>query len=138
MARQKTSQSRTPKNLTSLAHLPVPPTSLIGRQHELEQVQSLLRGTQLLTLIGPGGCGKTRLALALAEHAVKALPIEHGVWFVALDGLDQPELLPHAIVSALGVQEGTARILDDTLVDYLRSKKLLLILDNCEHLLTGI
>ena len=135
MARQKTSQSRTQKNLTSLAHLPVPPTSLIGRQHELEQVQSLLRGTQLLTLIGPGGCGKTRLALALAERVAETSPIEHGAWFVALDGLDQPALVPQVIASALGVQEITTHELIDTLADYLRSKKLLLILDNCEHLL---
>jgi len=98
-------------------------------------VQSLLRGTQLLTLIGPGGCGKTRIALALGERIAKSPAVEHGVWFVALDGLDQPELVPQAIASALGIQEVTGHVLVETIIDYLHSKKSLLILDNCEHLL---
>jgi len=86
-----------------------------------------------LTLTGAGGSGKTRLALEVAKELVGAYP--DGVWFVELAGLPEGTLVPQALATALGVQEQSERPLTNTLVDFLGEKKVLLILDNCEHLI---
>jgi predicted ATPase len=89
--------------------------------------------TRLLTLTGAGGCGKTRLALEVAKDLVGAYP--DGVWLVELVGLSEPPLVVQTVAMTLGVQEQPNRLLADTLVEALRGKNMLLVLDNCEHLI---
>ncbi len=114
-------------------NLPAPLTSFVAREQEVADVGRLLTTTRLLTLIGTGGCGKTRLALEVARGSVAAYA--DGVWLVELAGLSDPRLVPRAVADALGVREDPDRSLPDTLADALRSRSLLLVLDNCEHLL---
>jgi non-specific serine/threonine protein kinase len=114
-------------------NLPRQLTSFIGRKREIEEVKRLLSTTYLLTLTGAGGCGKTRLALEVATDLIEEY--EDGVWLVELAALSAPNLVPQEVASTLGVSEQQDRSLTDTLSDYLRSKKLLLVLDNCEHLI---
>jgi predicted ATPase/DNA-binding CsgD family transcriptional regulator len=113
-------------------NLPFQLTSLVGREREINEVKGLLAGNRLLTLTGPGGCGKTRLALAVASELAEGF--EEGAWLVELAPLADPELVPQAVASILDVREVPGRPLVETLSDYLGSKKMLLILDNCEHL----
>ena len=118
----------------SIGQLPVSSTRFIGREREIDQITQLLQNARLATLTGPGGCGKTRLAIATARaHAA----FEHGAWLVDLSGLDEAALVIHAVATTLGVPETRGRTLPDILTDYLRPKQLLLILDNCEHLLSA-
>jgi predicted ATPase/DNA-binding CsgD family transcriptional regulator len=116
-------------------NLPPELTSFVGRRREMAEIRRLLANpaNRLLTLTGTGGCGKTRLALRAASHAVKEY--RDGVWFVDLASLADPMLMPQAVASALGVGEQPERTLMETLIDELKPKKLLLVLDNCEHLL---
>jgi predicted ATPase len=116
-------------------NLPSAVTSFVGREREMETVRQLLASTRLLTLHGAGGCGKTRLALEVA--ATLRAEYTDGVWLVELAPLADPVLVPQAIAAALGVREEAGRPLLDTLRDTLRPKHLLLLLDNCEHLLPG-
>jgi predicted ATPase/class 3 adenylate cyclase len=116
-------------------NLPRQLTSFIGREKEMAGVKGLLSGTSLLTLTGSGGCGKTRLALQVAADLLEAYA--EGVWLVELAALADPTLVPQTVAAALGVREQPGRPLTETLVDYLKPKALLLILDNCEHLLTA-
>jgi predicted ATPase/class 3 adenylate cyclase len=104
----------------------------IGREKELAQARSLLQGTRLLTLLGPGGTGKTRLMLQTAEEVIEDFP--HGVWLVELAPLTDPGMIPERVAEALNVQEQPGRPILSTLVDYLRPKTLLLLLDNVEHI----
>lgn len=113
-------------------NLPVQLTSFIGREHEMEAVRRLVRSSRLLTLTGMGGSGKTRLALQVGADILGDYP--DGVWLVELAGLTDPALVPQAVASALGVREEAHRPVLPTLAEYLRQKQLLLILDNCEHL----
>jgi predicted ATPase/class 3 adenylate cyclase/DNA-binding CsgD family transcriptional regulator len=113
-------------------NIPAPITSFIGREAEVEHVRQLLASTRLLTLTGTGGTGKTRLALHTIAQVIRCYP--DGVWFVDLAGLTQPDLVPNHIAAAIGVREGAGRAVRETLADALRSKDLLLALDNCEHL----
>ena len=123
------------KSLDSLpTNLPAPLTSFIGRETEIEQVKSLLAKTRLLTLTGAGGCGKTRLALQVAADLLEAYP--DGVWLVELASLSDPMLVPQALASAVGAREEPGRLLIQTLTGYLKARKLLLLLDNCEHLVS--
>jgi len=115
-----------------LGELPRELTSFIGREHEISEVKRLLGDTRLLTLTGPGGSGKTRLALAVAQDLLEEY--EDGVWWVGLASLSDPKLVPEALASALGVREAPDRSLTEALVEHLKTKKTLLILDNCEHL----
>lgn len=112
--------------------LPVGVTSFIGRECELETVRRLVATTRLLTLTGPGGAGKTRLAL---ETARQALPeYRDGVAWVELAPLVDPALAPQTVAASVGVQEQPGEALLTTLQGALRSRQLLLLLDNCEHL----
>ncbi len=113
-------------------NLPAALTSFVGRDTELREVAHLLTVTRLLTLTGVGGVGKTRLALQLAQQVRSHFA--DGVWLVELAALCDPTLVWHAIGSAVGVQERAADTSHHLLTAYLHSKHLLLILDNCEHL----
>lgn len=126
-----------PLNSLSLLpnNLPRQATSFIGREREMIEVKRLLSATSLLTLTGTGGSGKTRLALQVAASVLASYP--DGVWLVDLASLSDPALVPQTVASALTVPERPGRSLSDTLVDYLRPKSLLVILDNCEHVLTA-
>ena len=114
-------------------NLPNQLTSFIGREREKREVKHLLETTRILTLTGSGGAGKTRLALQVAAELLEEYP--GGVWLVELAALFDPTLIPNAIASALNVPEQRGLPLTNTLVDFLRSKSLLLLVDNCEHLL---
>ena len=115
-------------------NLPVALTRLIGREHEQAAVEHLLREEEvrLLTLTGTGGVGKTRLAVAVAREALSAYP--DGVWLVELASLAEPGLVPQAVVQALGPREDANRPVRETLCAYLATRQVLLVLDNCEHL----
>jgi len=116
-------------------NLPAPLTSFVGRTREIDEVRRLLESTRLLTLLGAGGIGKTRLALMAAGQA-DGLP--DGVWFVDLAPIGDTRLVPQAVAAAVGVREDPGRPLVETLGDALRSKRLLLILDNCEHVIAAV
>jgi predicted ATPase len=105
----------------------------VGRGRELTEIKRALAMTHLLTLTGAGGCGKTRLALEVASDLTVLYP--EGVWLVELAGLADPELVPQAVAETLGLREQPGRPLVETVADYLRGKKMLLVLDNCEHLI---
>lgn len=113
-------------------NLPHPITSFVGREREMVEVKRLLAMSRLLTITGFGGCGKTRLSLEVARELAGAYP--DGVWLVELASLSDPELLPQAIAGALSVSEQSDRPVSDTLVEVLRDRRTLLVLDNCEHL----
>ena len=116
-----------------LSNLPQSLTSFIGRERELVEIKRLLLTKRLLTLIGVGGIGKTRLALQVAAEVMDAY--RDGVWLVELGSVSDSLLVARSVAQVLGVQEGTGTPLMDTLGAYLKSRQLLLILDNCEHLL---
>jgi predicted ATPase/DNA-binding CsgD family transcriptional regulator len=122
---------RTPKR--SAHNLPLELSSFVGREKELAEVERLLTDACLLTLTGSGGCGKTRLALAAARGLAGGFA--DGVWLVELAPLADPSLVSQAVASVLGAREQSGRPLTETLLDHLRAKKLLLVLDNCEHLI---
>ena len=114
-------------------HLPEEPNSFIGRDRELDELRRLVYSTRALTLAGPGGIGKTRLALRLLGSMTPEFP--DGAWFVELADLRRPDLVISRLAAVLGVSEEPGRPLLDTLAEVLRSRRLLLALDNCEHLL---
>jgi predicted ATPase/DNA-binding SARP family transcriptional activator/DNA-binding CsgD family transcriptional regulator len=118
---------------SSQHNLPNPRTSFVGREREMIGVKRSLAMTGVLTLTGAGGCGKTRLALEVARDLVGAYP--DGVWLVELAPLSDPALVPQAVAAALGVREQPGRPLTETLSSHLGSKRTLLVLDNCEHLI---
>jgi predicted ATPase len=108
-------------------------TSFVGREREMVELKRSLAMTRLLTLSGAGGSGKTRLALEVARELVGVYP--DGVWLVELAPLTEGALVPQAVAETLKVPERPGRHLNEALVDDLRKKKLLLVLDNCEHLI---
>lgn len=120
----------TPNNLFQ------PFTELVGRDDERLDVAARLRRSRLVNIIGVGGIGKTRLALATATDSLAEYP--GGVWFVALDALDDGAAIPPAIAKALELREEPGRPLLKSIADQLRTGRCLLVLDNCEHLLDAV
>jgi predicted ATPase/DNA-binding SARP family transcriptional activator len=117
-------------------YLPHPLTDLIGREQERTEVAAKLRGGRLVTLAGPGGIGKTRLAIEVAEEGVQGGEFyPDGVWLVALDSLSESQQIVPQIAAVVGIREESGRSLLKRLIEHLRTKRLLLVLDNCEHLL---
>ncbi len=125
--------SSAPPNRTH--NLPAQLNSFVGRERELDEIGKLLGTTRLVTLTGVGGTGKTRLSLHAAAHALDAFP--DGVWFVELAPLADERLVAQAVATALGVKETAARPLVEALENHVNNRRLLLVLDNCEHLLKG-
>src|SRR5690349_12934796 len=123
----------TSERSTRKHNLPAPMSSFVGREQELAVLQQCLHEHRLLTLTGAGGTGKTRLALqaAIAERERFA----DGVWLVELAPLSRPELVEETIATVLAVPETADSPLEERLCAALSAKHLLLLLDNCEHLL---
>jgi predicted ATPase/class 3 adenylate cyclase len=113
-------------------NLPPQLTSFIGRQRELEEIGSLLKTNRLVTLTGPGGTGKTRLSLQSAAASLESFP--DGAWLVELAPLADPALVPQSVASVLSLREKPGQTLLEVLQEYLCERSLLLVLDNCEHL----
>ena len=116
-------------------NLPQQVSSFIGREREIAEVKALLGKTRLLTLTGAGGGGKTRLSLQVAADLLTG--DGDGVWLVELAALADPALVPQAVADVLGIKEGAGQPIQRTLVEALKAKRLLLILDNCEHLVVA-
>jgi predicted ATPase/class 3 adenylate cyclase len=114
-------------------NLPAQVTSFIGRDREMAEIKRLFPTTRLLTLTGPGGTGKTRLSVQIAADLLDQFP--HGVWLVELSTVSDPALIPEAMINAIGIREVLDREPLTTLVEALRTRQLLLVLDNCEHLI---
>ena len=119
------SMASTPNNLAEQLN------SFVGRDREMEQVRQLLANSRLLTLLGMGGLGKSRLSMQVAAIVLDDYP--DGVWFVELAALSDQQLVPQAMASVLGVREEAGSTVADALVRFVRDKKLLIVLDNCEH-----
>ncbi len=116
-------------------NLPAQLTSFVGRAKELSEVKRMLSATRLLTLTGTGGAGKTRLALQLAKEVLPQF--NDGVWLVELTSLSEPGLVAQTVASILSVRERRGQPIQATLVNRLQNKHLLLVLDNCEHLIAA-
>ena len=136
LATARPSTPRDAELAASRGFVPEPPGVLIGRQQELAAVVGFPRGeTRVLTLTGPGGTGKTRLALAAAAALAPDFP--DGAWFVDLAPLADPALVPSAIATVLGVRADGGQPLPEALATALRDKRSLLVLDNFEHVLAA-
>ena len=114
-------------------NLPIQVTSFIGRERELTEAKQKLEGARLLTLIGPGGTGKTRLSIQLATDVLSSF--KDGVWFVELAPITEPSLVLQAVAKVFEIREQPGLPIEELVLNYLRDKSLLLILDNCEHLI---
>jgi predicted ATPase/DNA-binding SARP family transcriptional activator len=114
-------------------NLPAQRTSFVGRRRELAELQGLLQTHRLVCVTGPPGSGKTRLAVEVAASLLEAFP--HGAWFVSLAEVADPDLVRSAVATALGIPELPERPAAQALTDHLRSRRLLLVLDNFEHVL---
>lgn len=121
------------QGVTASHNLPIDLTSFIGREREIEQLKVLLRTARLLTLVGPGGSGKTRLALKVASDLTQAYT--DGVSLVDLTSITDPGLVEQAVARALAVREQSGRALMDALVEHLRDDHRLILLDNCEQVI---
>ncbi|MFO7742680.1 MAG: BTAD domain-containing putative transcriptional regulator [Anaerolineae bacterium] len=119
-----------------ITNLPIPLTSFIGRAREMARVKELLNQARLVTLTGPGGCGKTRLAIQVASDVVDAF--REGVWWVDFAPLMDASLVPQTIARVLGIHEATDVPMRVSLENYLRHRNILLVLDNCEHLVDAV
>jgi predicted ATPase/class 3 adenylate cyclase len=114
-------------------NLPLQLTPLVGRESDVDEVKGLVAKHRLVTLLGSGGVGKTRLALQSAADLLDRYP--DGVWFVDLAPISDPELVSSVVAQTLGITQAQDRRVDETIPEWLKRKHLLLILDNCEHLL---
>jgi predicted ATPase/DNA-binding CsgD family transcriptional regulator len=130
---QQSGPRRVPSTVGAWEVLPRPPTSFVGRESELARARDLLDRTRLLTLTGPGGCGKTRLAIEVAGSAAADFP--DGVHFVPLASVRDPRLVPMSIARGIGLQDARGKPLLDHLSAYLAERDTLLILDNLEQVL---
>ncbi len=131
----KTKRLISQKAIVPIGNLPIPLSSFIGRKHEIEKVKQLILAHRLVTLTGAGGSGKTRLALKSAQEL--AGKFRQGVWFVGLASLRDASLIPDKIASTLNVNKQSKEKTLDSLTTYLSKRQLLLILDNCEHLVAA-
>jgi predicted ATPase/DNA-binding SARP family transcriptional activator len=113
-------------------NLPAQISTFIGREKEQEEIVHLLTKHRLVTLVGMGGIGKTRIVLEVGNRVLHDFP--SGVWFIALDSLSDPELVPQTVAAIFDLREGSERPVIEVLISVLREKTTLLILDNCEHL----
>jgi predicted ATPase/class 3 adenylate cyclase len=113
-------------------NLPSQLTSFVGREKERTEIRRLLQNTHMLTLIGPGGTGKTRLSIQAAKEMLDAYP--DGVWLVELAPILDPLLVPRTTAMTIGLRDEPQRPVIDMLCDYLHERKMLILLDNCEHL----
>jgi len=116
-------------------YLPVQIAPLIGRERELDKIRALVSAERLITLTGPGGTGKTRLALAVAAEL--GARFKHGVWLVELAPLSSSDLVTQTVAAVFDVREQAGRPVSATLIESLRPRELLLVLDNCEHLVAA-
>jgi predicted ATPase/DNA-binding CsgD family transcriptional regulator len=116
-----------------VARLPTEVTSFVDRRRERAEVKRLLSVGRLLTLTGPAGVGKTRLAVRVAGELSRAFP--DGVWMVSLATIQDDALVPHAVADMLGIRDDTGGQPLEVIVEHLRERRLLLVLDNCEHLI---
>jgi predicted ATPase/DNA-binding CsgD family transcriptional regulator len=123
------------RRATAIGNLPSEVNSFIGREHELARLRALQANARLLSLVGPGGVGKTRLALRLEADLSDAFP--DGTWLVDLSPLADPALVPQAVGDVLGVRQPQGQSWLDELARVLRPRRLLVVLDNCEHLLAA-
>jgi predicted ATPase/class 3 adenylate cyclase/DNA-binding NarL/FixJ family response regulator len=123
---------RTPKSVGAHS-LPVQLTSFVGREAEIHEVRRLLADNRLVTLTGAGGAGKTRLAVEIAARI--AAEFSDGVWYVDLAPITDPDVVPIAVARALGLPDQPGRSTMDTLLRFVRDRQMLVVLDNCEHLL---
>ena len=119
----------TPNNLTQQLN------SFIGRERELVEIKQMLASNRLVTLLGMGGIGKSRLSMQLAAEVLDDFP--DGVWFVELAALTDPSSVPQAVASVLGVKEEAGRPVIEALTKYVRDLQVLIILDNCEQVVHG-
>jgi predicted ATPase/class 3 adenylate cyclase/Tfp pilus assembly protein PilF len=130
------SEFRPLQTLDTFPHnLPLQLTSFIGREKEIVEVKRRVLGDRFVTLTGPGGTGKTRLAVQVAAELLELFP--DGVWLVEMASISDSALVPNTIATALGIRESSGRPILNLLTDYLRNKETLLVLDNCEHLLSA-
>ena len=116
-------------------NLPTQLTTFIGREKEIAEVKHELEEHRLVTLTGSGGTGKTRLSLQVAAELLEKF--EHGAWFIELAPLTDPDLIPQTILSAIGISEQPNKLPIEILKEYLHEKKVLIVLDNCEHLVAA-
>lgn len=124
------------KSLDSFPHnLPIQLTSFVGREKEIDEIRALLKTSRLVTLTGSGGTGKTRLSIEVGARELESF--SNGVWMIELAPLGNESQIIPALAQAFGLQELPFNSLAKLVEDYLRDKKLLLILDNCEHLIAG-
>jgi predicted ATPase/DNA-binding CsgD family transcriptional regulator len=133
----KQTVERDKAQFSSRTNLSQPLSSFVGRKKELAQVHQLLTQTRLLTLIGVGGCGKTRLARQIAMELASTHSFDDGVWLVELASLNDAALVPREVAQTWGVRETFDQPVITSLMDYLAERQLLLVLDNCEHLLVA-
>ena len=123
----------TPVEKQSFSSIPVPLTSFVGREQELKEIARLLSASRLLTLTGSGGVGKTRLAIQTAHDVIRQF--KDGVFWVGLVGVSDEDLIPQVIAGSLNVREISDEPLIETLKSYFKPKEVLLVIDNCEHLI---
>jgi predicted ATPase/class 3 adenylate cyclase len=120
---------------TTAGNLPTQLTSFVGREEEISSLVEALRRSHLVTLTGTGGVGKTRLALQVAGEVAPEFP--DGAWVCELAAADDDELMAQVVANALGCQQRPGLSLVESIAEYLKVRRLLLVLDNCEHLLDG-
>jgi predicted ATPase/DNA-binding SARP family transcriptional activator len=116
------------------SNLPIPLTSFIGREQEIKSLEEIFEGTRLLTLTGVGGCGKTRLAIQLAGQI--SGQFSDGVWWVELAAIQDEKLLVQTVKKTLGISDNEIASAEESMINYLNTKRVLLVVDNCEHVIT--
>ena len=127
---------RVERDRAPLQNLPRQLTSFLGRDQVVHEIVGLVATAPLVSIVGTGGAGKTRAAIEVGKRVLDDFP--HGVWFVELAPISDPGLVPHALAAALGVQESPQRSLLETLTAFLAQKRLLIIFDNCEHVIAQV